>query len=150
MFIPEPRALNIAVLLLSKVTILIVVSYQTHLQSQRAHAQYYVRCMLNAQLGLLASQAHSSTSTVVEMHSVKVIHPKYYTHLKKGACQSHLGRLACTMYRIICTSSKTEVQQSLDLRYHCVPKKHSLARNSLGRGLFYVVNVLRYFKVVQL
>ena len=53
-FIPEPRALNIAVQLLSKVTILIVVSYQTHLQSQRAHAQYYVRCMLNAQLGLLA------------------------------------------------------------------------------------------------
>ena len=30
-FIPEPRALNIAVQLLSKVTILIVVSYQTHL-----------------------------------------------------------------------------------------------------------------------
>ena len=22
----------------------------------------------------------------------KVIHPKYYKHLKKGACQSHLGR----------------------------------------------------------
>ena len=34
------------------------------------------------------------------------------------------------------------------VRYHCVPKKHSLARNSLGRGLFYVVNVLRYFKVM--
>ena len=26
--------------------------------------------------------------------------------------------------------------------------KYSLAWNSLGRGLFYVVNVLRYFKVV--
>jgi len=27
-------------------------------------------------------------------------------------------------------------------------KKHRLARNSLGQGLFHVVNVLRYFKVV--
>ena len=51
-FSSEPRVLNIAVQLLSKVTILIVVSYQTHLQSQRAYAQYYVRCMLNAQQGL--------------------------------------------------------------------------------------------------
>ena len=37
---------------------------------------------------------------------------------------------------------------AFDLRYHCVPKKHSLARNSLGWSLFYVVNVLCYFKVV--
>ena len=44
----------------------------------------------------------------------KVVHPKYYKHLKKGAHQNHLefgqtknglisGRLACT------TSSKTEI-----------------------------------------
>ena len=39
------------------------------------------------------------------------------------------------------------IQWSPFLRYHCVPKKHSLARNSLGRGLFYVVNVLGYFKI---
>ena len=26
-------------------------------------------------------------------------------------------------------------------------KKHSLAQNSLGRGLFYLVNVLLYFKI---
>ena len=43
-----------------------------------------------------------------------------------------------------------EVQQSPYLRYNCVPKKHSLARNSLSRGLFYVVNVLCYFKIAQL
>ena len=30
---------------------------------------------------------------------------------------------------------------------HCVLKKHSVARNSLGPGLFYVVNVLCYFKI---
>ena len=29
----------------------------------------------------------------------------------------------------------------------CFLKKHSLAQNSLGRGLFYAVNVLRYFKI---
>ena len=43
-----------------------------------------------------------------------------------------------------------DVQQSPYLCYHCVPKKHSLAQNSLGRGLFYVVNVLLYFKIAQL
>ena len=43
-----------------------------------------------------------------------------------------------------------EVQQSPDLRHHCVLKKHSIGRNSSTRGLFYVVNVLSYFKIVQL
>ena len=45
---------------------------------------------------------------------------------------------------------KINVQQSPYLRYHCVHKKHKLAQNSLGWGLFYVVNVLRYFKIAQL
>ena len=30
---------------------------------------------------------------------------------------------------------------------NCVPKKHSLAGNSLDWSLFYVVNVLRYLKI---
>ena len=40
-----------------------------------------------------------------------------------------------------------KVQHSPDLRYHCVLKKHSIGRNSTTRGLFYVVNVLGYFKI---
>ena len=31
------------------------------------------------------------------------------------------------------------VQYSLDLRYQCVLQKPSIGRNSLGRGLFFVV-----------
>ena len=39
------------------------------------------------------------------------------------------------------------VQYSSDLHYHFVLKKHSIARNNLGFDLFYVVNVLLYFKI---
>ena len=39
------------------------------------------------------------------------------------------------------------IQYSLDLGYNCVLKKRSVPRNSLGRGLFYVLNVLLYFKI---
>ena len=39
------------------------------------------------------------------------------------------------------------IQQSLDLRYHCVLKKPSIGRNSITRGLFFVVKVLGYFKI---
>ena len=40
------------------------------------------------------------------------------------------------------------VQYSPDLRYLFAPQKGSLAWNSLGWGLLYVVNVLLYFKIV--
>ena len=40
----------------------------------------------------------------------KVIHPKYYKHLKKGAYQSHLGRqkIGWFLAALTCTSSKTD------------------------------------------
>jgi hypothetical protein len=52
------------------------------------------------------------------MRKAKVIHPKYYKHLKKGAHQSHSGRqkmgwfLAC---RLACTSSKTEILNKIGI-----------------------------------
>ena len=42
------------------------------------------------------------------------------------------------------------IQYYPDLCYHCVLKKCSVSRNSLTRGLFFVVNVLRSFKIAQL
>ena len=46
-----------------------------------------------------------------------------------------------------CKSALQLFNCTVVLCYPCVPRKHSLARNSLGWGLFYVVNVLRYFKI---
>ena len=40
-----------------------------------------------------------------------------------------------------------EIQHSPDLRYHCVLKKPSVCRNSIARGLFFIVNVLGFFKI---
>ena len=44
----------------------------------------------------------------------------------------------------VCSEGK--LQYSLDLHYHCVIKKRSVARNSSDQGLFYIVNVMRYSK----
>ena len=41
------------------------------------------------------------------LYTTKVNDPKYYKHLKRGAYQSHLGRLK--KGRLACTSSKTEI-----------------------------------------
>ena len=53
--------------------------------------------------------------------------------------------IECAIYSILILNSAQA--RGAYLRYHCVPKKHSLALSSLGRGLFYVVNVLPYFKI---
>ena len=49
--------------------------------------------------------------------SHKVIHPKYYKYLKKGAHQSHLGRQKNEMVsgRFACTSSKTEILNKIGI-----------------------------------
>jgi hypothetical protein len=48
----------------------------------------------------------------------KVIHPKYYKHLKKGAHQSHLGikKNGLVSGRLACTSSKTEILNKVGIK----------------------------------
>ena len=46
----------------------------------------------------------------------KVMHPKYYKHLKKGARQSHLGRRKWAgSGRLACISSKTEILNKIGI-----------------------------------
>ena len=46
----------------------------------------------------------------------KVIHPKYYKHLKKGAHQSHLDRKnELVSGRLDCASSKTEILNKIGI-----------------------------------
>ena len=54
----------------------------------------------------------------------KVIHPKYYKHLKKGAHQSHLGRQKMGWFsgRLACTSSKTEICIKQNRNLDCNPE----------------------------
>ena len=52
---------------------------------------------LDVQLDISAHQSLPAVATNVQFTQCrvtghKVIHPKYYKHLKKGAHQSHLGR----------------------------------------------------------
>ena len=43
-----------------------------------------------------------------------------------------------------------ELQYFPNLRNHCVLKIYSIGQNSLNWGLFFAVNVLRYFKIGQM
>ena len=63
----------------------------------------------------------NSTPQLYILLPTKVIHPKYYKHLKKGAHQSHLGRqkmgwfLADIKSRLACTSSKIEILNKIGI-----------------------------------
>ena len=48
---------------------------------------------------------------------IKVTHPKYYEHLKKGAHQSHLGRQknGLVLGRLACKSRKTEILNKIGI-----------------------------------
>ena len=64
-----------------------------------------------------SSEIVQNSSKIVQtpLKLFKVIHPKYYKHLKKGAHQSHLGRQKNGLVsgRLACKSSKTEIHQLL-------------------------------------
>ena len=64
-------------------------------------------------------------------YATKVIHPKYYKHLKKGAHQSHLGQTENGLVsgRLACTSSKAKISNKIgmnldfDLESYCTHNK---------------------------
>jgi hypothetical protein len=62
-------------------------------------------------------QANGGLNQLIFYCSSKVIHPKYYKHLKKGAPQMPFGQTKNGLVsgRLACTSGKTEILNKIGI-----------------------------------